>query len=449
MHYDLNAPVSPLGARPAPLPPAEQPSAALPFQLFQRAGSANWWVRFSIRGEGQVRRSLETRDRAEAERKAMEVWAEAKHRTKLGLRSQAKRFRDVADEFVAHMQAAVLRGEKNRSQAHNWALKVNRYLVEFFGDREIDAIGQREITRYLEWRRNYWINGPGKDIHHIRYQRGGRSVKRPVPPQLRRPPSPATQRHEAVAIKALFRQAAEWGYVQPSAIPIINVPRVIAKPRPSFEADEYTRLENAALERLQAPDLHPSVRRDRLILYCYIKIAAFSGMRPTELKNLNWGDILGYRANRERPLKDRDIRIRARGKAKSRTFVAMEVVLPLLDMLWADWVRLHGDDPPDDAPVFSTPSGVRLGSVKTALGGLLSATSLAVDHNGVRRTSYSFRHFYISQQIIAGVDVFLLARNCGTSVEMIDKWYADVKLERMTKELRPEWKRLDEDQSSD
>src|SRR5690606_13191544 len=133
--------------------------------------------------------------------------------------------------------------------------------------------------------------------------------------------------------------------------------------RPSFEADEYTRLEDAALERLQAPNLHPSVRRDRLILYCYIKIAAFSGMRPTELKNLNWGDILGYRANREKPLGQRDIRIRARGKAKSRTFIAMEVVLPSLDMLWADWVRLHGADPLDEDPVFAAPTGARLGSV--------------------------------------------------------------------------------------
>jgi hypothetical protein len=42
--------------------------------------------------------------------------------------------------------------------------------------------------------------------------------------------------------------------------------------------------------------------------------------------------------------------------------------------------------------------------------------------------------------------VFLLAKNCGTSVEMIEKWYADVKFARMTKELRQEWKRLDEDQ---
>jgi hypothetical protein len=58
----------------------------------------------------------------------------------------------------------------------------------------------------------------------------------------------------------------------------------------------------------------------------------------------------------------------------------------------------------------------------------------------MRRTSCSFRHFYISQHIIAGVEVFLPAKNTGTSSAMIKGFYADVKLERMSKEPRPEWR---------
>jgi integrase len=66
--------------------------------------------------------------------------------------------------------------------------------------------------------------------------------------------------------------------------------------------------------------------------------------------------------------------------------------------------------------------------------------SLLTDHHGARRTAYSFRHFYISQQLIAGVDVFLLAKNTGTSSDMIERFYGQVTLERMAKELRPEWR---------
>jgi hypothetical protein len=42
----------------------------------------------------------------------------------------------------------------------------------------------------------------------------------------------------------------------------------------------------------------------------------------------------------------------------------------------------------------------------------------------VRRTAYSFRYFYISRQLIAGVDVFLLVKNTGTSSDMIEQFYA-------------------------
>ena len=66
-------------------------------------------------------------------------------------------------------------------------------------------------------------------------------------------------------------------------------------------------------------------------------------------------------------------------------------------------------------------------------------------HRGARRTAYSFRHFHISQQLIAGVDVFLLAKNTGTRSDVIERSYGQVKLERMAKELRPEWRAMPRD----
>ena len=41
------------------------------------------------------------------------------------------------------------------------------------------------------------------------------------------------------------------------------------------------------------------------------------------------------------------------------------------------------------------------------------------------RTLYSLRHFYISMAIRSGMDVYQLARMCGTSVKMIDDFYGD------------------------
>ena len=138
-----------------------------PYQLFQRKGSAKWWVRFSIKGEPQIRKTLETTDRAEAEQKAQEVWFEAKYRARQGLRSQTRPFKKVADEFLIHMKTAVERGEQSKRRTYEWALKIKRYMSDFFGEKAIDAIGQPEISRYLEWGRNYWISGPGKDVKEM------------------------------------------------------------------------------------------------------------------------------------------------------------------------------------------------------------------------------------------------------------------------------------------
>lgn len=168
-------------------------------------------------------------------------------------------------------------------------------------------------------------------------------------------------------------------------------------------------------------------------------IGAFSGMRPTEMKNLNWGDVLGYRSGRKKALKDRDIRLRVRGKAKSREFVPQEAALLWFDTLWNFWVTRQGKDPSDTDPVLATREGKRLGSTKKGLTELLTKCDLLFDYRGVRRTFYSFRHFYISQQLAHGVDVFALARNTGTSSEMIDKFYGQVTNARMKKQLRPEW----------
>ena len=52
----------------------------------------------------------------------------------------------------------------------------------------------------------------------------------------------------------------------------------------------------------EAAGLNAAVRRDRLILHCWIMVLTFTGMRPTEAKRLNWGDVLGYEASRTTPI---------------------------------------------------------------------------------------------------------------------------------------------------
>jgi integrase len=50
-------------------------------------------------------------------------------------------------------------------------------------------------------------------------------------------------------------------------------------------------------------------------------------------------------------------------------------------------------------------------------------------------TYYSLRHTYCTMRLMAGVDVFLLARNMGTSVKYIEEHYGHVDIDKMRHEL--------------
>jgi integrase len=55
---------------------------------------------------------------------------------------------------------------------------------------------------------------------------------------------------------------------------------------------------------------------------------------------------------------------------------------------------------------------------------LLDRGELKLDRDGNRRTAYSLRHTYICMRLMEGADIYQIAKNCRTSVEMIEKFYA-------------------------
>ncbi len=55
---------------------------------------------------------------------------------------------------------------------------------------------------------------------------------------------------------------------------------------------------------------------------------------------------------------------------------------------------------------------------------ILIEEGLKFDREGNRRTAYSLRHSYICFRLEEGADIYQIAKNCRTSVEMIEKHYA-------------------------
>jgi integrase len=55
---------------------------------------------------------------------------------------------------------------------------------------------------------------------------------------------------------------------------------------------------------------------------------------------------------------------------------------------------------------------------------ILREEDLTTDREGQPRTAYSLRHTYICLRLMEGADIYQIAKNCRTSVEMVEKYYA-------------------------
>ena len=405
-----------------------------PYQLFRRQGSLKWYCRFSVKDQGQFQRALNTEDEAEAERRAQQVWMRATIRGEQGQSVKERTFKDVAEEFLSKMEKEVANGEAPAHILSVDASSIKRYFIEFFGTKPIDAIKERDITRYLEWRKVYWVSGPGKNISTITYQRAGRTVSRPVVKD-RKPTSSSRMRRELTVLKQILKQAVKWGYLPTHLMPEIELEKPRDNPRPGFTHEEFNRLLAISNTRCLEPPIFSHLWRERQKLNAYIVLAGYSGLRPGEMFNLNFGDIVGLPKAKEEYWNDtHDIRIRVRGKTGARTIVAKFDAVAPLRMLSTLWWNDFDREPADTDPVFFNDDGSRIKSMTKGLQGLLKE-----DHDGARRTRHSFRHFHITQQLIHGVDIYLLAKNTGTSSDMIHRFYGHVEVEKMSKELRPDW----------
>jgi len=55
---------------------------------------------------------------------------------------------------------------------------------------------------------------------------------------------------------------------------------------------------------------------------------------------------------------------------------------------------------------------------------ILDEEELKFDRDGLARTTYSLRHSYICFRLMEGADIYQVAKNCRTSVEIIENYYA-------------------------
>jgi integrase len=424
-----------------------------PYELFQRSDSPNWWMRFSLAGHGQKRISLKTPDAELARVLAEKAYNKAVWSAEAGVLEGKTSFSKLAEQYLGRLDTLSQTNPKHRTKYHHDKGIIDRYLVPYFGKKTVTSITHARVQEYLEWRRQYWTTGPGKDEYAIKYERDGKQFSRPV---QHIEPALSTLRREAVTLRNVFKLAVTLGYLKAADIPAPELATAPKNKRPSFTYDEINKLSEQAIYRVYMvgkPDdrnknydpekwtkgeqsIAVKVRFERMMLWGFIQIAVHTGMRPTELHNLTWANIEGLETARKTAIKDARIRIVAYGKGKSPQRLVPNVeALGAFVALWDAFKTQFGRAPEPTDAVFVNIDGQRAQNFKKSLNSLLEATGLKQDAFGRARTAHSFRHTYATNQLRKGTDIYTLAINMRTSVRMIEMYYSDVVPDDVAKRL--------------
>lgn len=150
-----------------------------------------------------------------------------------------------------------------------------------------------------------------------------------------------------------------------------------------------------------------------------------TGLRPDEAWRLEFRDV---KIAHDDGLNETILEISVRGKRGVGYCKSMPgAVLPFKRLQ----KRMRSVETKDDAgksvtaEVLPAPTDLLFPKRHTELFDIiLEELNLKKDRDGRARTTYSLRHTYICLRLMEGADVYQVAKNCRTSVEMIEKHYA-------------------------
>jgi integrase len=389
--------------------------------------------RMRFRGQrGYVVKSLWTKDKKEATRDAERIYDELNYKLNKGLSIDGSKFNKVCNQYLVHLEEQVELGKAKEKKLKDYTLICERYLKNYFGKKNIDKISDADLNNYRDWRNAYWVTGEGKKIEHIKYVRNGKVVKTKARHKV---PSSSTMNTEETVLRGIFEHGVKKGFISRGEIPNIKSGRVKSNRRPSFDIKEYKKLIRVSTSRCsKAPS--EAIRRKRLILHEFVLVMANTGMRPIEAKTLRWRDIGSHRSAEEgKP----HVVLSVRGKDKKRDLIAQPETDTYLNRIrerQEAYAEEHGYKIKKDDFIFSDESGNQINSFKAGFDNLLKEADLVEDNHGLKRSVYSLRHLYGTFRLVYGnVDVFFLAENMGTSVDMIKRHYSHLKVTQVADHL--------------
>lgn len=374
--------------------------------LFKRADykKPTWFCRVKVpNAKGYVSCSTKTTDEHVAFAFANDLFHKILARVHSGQDLHSKKVSSALDEYVAQLKRIV-------PMKTSILLKIQfcERMKAFFKTQRLKDIDTKLLYEFLDWLRD----------------------------NSRRQALSANSIHRYNSdVKQFLNWCVERSYLE-------NAPRFVkAKPssnrRPHFDNKDWNKLVRHLREFVK--DDHPRTVRDRTLLVNYVLILANTGIRVGEARTLKWRDLREIKSNdgsNEQP----NIALYVKGKTGAREVVVrtpdvrtyFKRILELRTVELKKEIEKETDPikarnmkvrPSPDDYVFCNRDGTPIGSFKKSFAALLKSAGVETDSHGEKRTIYSLRHTYATFRLQEGVHQFVLAKNMGTSVAMLEKHY--------------------------
>ncbi len=348
--------------------------------VYRRENSSVWQCSSYLEGRNR-RVSTKEESLAKAKEFAEDWYLELRGKKARGELLSELTFAQAAERFTKEYELMTA-GERNEIYVKGHRARLKNHLLPYFG-----KMGLSQVT-----------SGAVQDYRMFRLQDD---------PNFKAP-ARSTMHQEIVTLRQVLKTAIRHGWLQ--GLPDLSVAyRASGKVahRAWFSHDEYKQLYQATRKNIKEANnsYHRAMAEQ---LHDKILFMANTGIRPDEA---NWLEYRDIEIVEDDATGETILEIEVRGKrgigyCKSTT----GAVRPFERMV-------ERNQPEPTNRLFPVDH-------KKQFNRILDSEGLKVDRQGNRRTLYSLRHSYISFRLLEGADIYQIAKNCRTSVEMIEKHYA-------------------------
>ncbi len=380
--------------------------------VYKRENSTVWQCSTYLNGRNW-RVSTKEEGLAQAKDFAEDWYLGLKGKVRAGELTGGVSFKHAAKQFELEFEA-ITQGERSPSYVKQLKEKLRVHLIPFFGNKAVSEITPGLVQQYrvhrMTSRKDLQTCEPLKD------PTTGEPLKDPKTGKILKDlstgeplkPARSTLHHEIITLRHVLKTAERHGwlkYLPDISPPYKSSPKIMH--RAWFSPEEYKQLYEATRRRAE----NPPKKRWKLAceqLHDFVLFMVNTGLRPDEAIRIQYRDVEIVKDNDSG---DTILEISVRGKRGVGYCKSMPgAVVPF------ERLKKRNNPQPTDR-LFPKIQ-------RELLNNVLEEEGLKHDREGLLRTAYSLRHTYICLRLLEGADIYQVAKNCRTSVEMIEKFYA-------------------------